>query len=149
MQTGLVLTVNFVTNQFNTAAGTYWGLFTNSITGITHTNAGLIKLVVNNKGKFSGTIYIEGDSFGFSSALPIGLNGLGISQPIVRHNYAKSTVGIGVNAVGVMNGGDSITGTVIDTTDGWISNLQLYRGTNNTSLIYAGTTQWPYPTEMA
>ena len=67
MQTNLVLTANFVTNQFSVLQGTYNGLFgpaNFADTGVT--NAGYFTLSLGSQGAFSGKLLIAGESLPFT-----------------------------------------------------------------------------------
>ncbi len=107
MKTNLVLVADFETNRFIAASGKYYGLFTDEITPMaSFERSGLFILKTDSKQKFSGTLYLDGNTLGFSGLL--SLNGQGTSKPVAR----KGKSSLLVNVQMTFDGSDSVTGTV-------------------------------------
>lgn len=107
MKTNMVIVADFETNRFISASGKYYGLFTDEITPMTsHERSGLFILKTDSKQKFSGTLYLDGNTLGFSGLL--GLNGQGTSKPVARKGKSSLLVDIQMT----FDGSDSVSGTV-------------------------------------
>src|SRR5208283_866613 len=69
MEAGSILQANFVPNPFLAFIGSYNGLFFDTNNGITESTAGMIKgLTLNSKGKYSGSLLLNGTNHGFAGA---------------------------------------------------------------------------------
>jgi hypothetical protein len=74
MQSNMTLTANFVTNFFQSFAGTYNGLFYNS-NGVTDGTAGMISnLTLLSDGHFSGEVLIAGTKYPLAGRFNVGGN---------------------------------------------------------------------------
>jgi len=82
MQSNMVLTANFVTNQFLQAAGEYNGLFYVTATGVAEETAGLLNhLIVSPLGAYSGQLSIGGQNYSLSGGFNVaGLTSLSVPQ---------------------------------------------------------------------
>ncbi len=116
MQTNLTLIANFVTNSFIDAAGTYYGLFSDTNNGISQQSAGLFKLSTTKKQKFSGQLWLDGDMVRFSGTFD--LSGVG-STTVSRNGKSPLTLTVQL----ALDGSDRVAGVVSNATDGWSSVL--------------------------
>ncbi|HEV7928425.1 MAG TPA: hypothetical protein VGR14_23935, partial [Verrucomicrobiae bacterium] len=82
MQSNMVLTANFVTNQFLQATGQYNGIFYVEATGVAEETAGLLNhLNVSSLGAYSGQLSIGGQNYSVSGGFNVaGQASLTVSQ---------------------------------------------------------------------
>lgn len=82
MQSNMVLTANFVTNQFLQATGEYNGLFSVTASGVAQETAGLLQhLMVSPLGAYSGQLSLGGQNYSVSGGFNVaGLASLTIAQ---------------------------------------------------------------------
>ena len=131
MESNLVVTANFATNQFVGMAGRYDGIFHPSDPQqAAETNSGLIEnLVLKTNGVYSGKLYL-------ASGTPYPLNGAfdksgNATEPIVRPAAKGGNVTLDLNILW-QSDPRQITGSVQG--DGWMTtNLNLYAATTNKS----------------
>ena len=135
MSSNLALRVNFVTNRFFAAEGTYYGLFSHS-NGVTFTNAGLLTVKVKAKdmkqSTFSGTLDMAGNRKGISGAF--GLDGVGTSKPVDLGKWGHGAPVVRVHLP--LDGPNAtFTGSVSNENGLWLSDAEGYRSvvvTNHT-----------------
>ncbi|HTA30662.1 MAG TPA: hypothetical protein VK731_09250, partial [Candidatus Cybelea sp.] len=82
MQSNMILTANFVTNQFLQAAGQYNGIFYVAATGVAEATAGLLNhLMVSPFGAYSGQLSIGGQNYSVSGRFNVaGLASMSVPQ---------------------------------------------------------------------
>ncbi len=128
MQSNLTLTANFVTNSFIGAAGTYYGLFSDTNNGVSQQSAGFFKLATTKKQKFSGQFRLDGDVVRFGGSFDLS----GVGTTTVSRN-GKSPLSVTVQLA--LDGSDRVGGAVSsgDATNGWSSTLQGDRAVYSTA----------------
>ena len=111
MQSNMVLTANFVTNNFLQAAGEYNGLFYVTATGATEETAGLLNhLTVSPLGAYSGQLSIGGQNYSVSGGFNVaGLASLSVAQ-IDRRGPLLLEMALNLNTVPCQLTG-SVSGT--------------------------------------
>jgi hypothetical protein len=114
MRTNLILTANFITNEFIAVAGAYNGLFNDPVTGPALRSAGLFTLNTDTNRNFSGKLYLDGRTNSFAGVLD--LLGTGISRPVLRQGKNPLSVVIMLDLQG---GSDVVLGRVNCVADGW------------------------------
>ncbi|HTA30878.1 MAG TPA: hypothetical protein VK731_10345, partial [Candidatus Cybelea sp.] len=82
MQSNMILTANFVTNEFLQATGQYNGIFYVTATGVAEETAGLLNhLMVSPLGAYSGQLLIGGQNYSVSGRFNVaGLASLSVPQ---------------------------------------------------------------------
>ncbi|HXG47009.1 MAG TPA: lamin tail domain-containing protein [Methylomirabilota bacterium] len=130
VETGLVLTANFIPNPFLTARGSFNGLFYESDEVRLH-SAGFINLAVTDKGAFTGKLLLGGKSYKLAGAFDLFGNA---TNRVPRPGTNGVTVELHVD---LADGADQITGRVLET-GGWTADeLTLDRAGDSAAL--AGT----------
>lgn len=117
MQSNLTLIADFVTNGFIEAAGTYYGLFSDTNNGVAQQSAGFVKMTTTTKQKFSGQLQLDGGKASFAGKFDLGGNA--VINSVKR--TGKSSLNINLRLC--LDGGDQVTGTVSEATNGWSSTL--------------------------
>jgi uncharacterized repeat protein (TIGR02543 family) len=73
VESSMALQANFITNPFPPYVGTYNGLFINTNGVVTEHTAGMLKgLTITKTGTYSGTLLLNGASYGLSGAFGLG-----------------------------------------------------------------------------
>jgi len=134
MASNLVLSANFVTNEFSGVAGTYNGLFI-STHGVTEKTAGMLKsLIVTKNGTYSGSILINGASHGISGSFNFA--GMATNKIIARPASQGGSLLLEL-AIDANDSPSEMTGTVSGTNGSgsnavaWTANLTAYLATNS------------------
>jgi hypothetical protein len=138
MQSNTSLTAYFTTNIFLAMAGTYNGLFSNSV-GVTEETAGMIyNLVLKTNGVFSGTfLYLDGSAPGISGTF--SPEGSWSSNTVLIASEKNVKVQLNVNPGSAPR---TITGSVTGANTivvnganqaGWTSDVLLVAGVTNSS----------------
>jgi hypothetical protein len=138
MQSNHVLIANFVTNQFLGAAGSYYGLFWDTNSGVAHSSAGFMKVTVNSPSSkpstFSGKLSVEGQTHSFSGSLDVA--GDGTSKPVTRKNKTPLSVQLHLPA------DDTVSGRVSNSDGSWVAQLSgnraVFKTTTNPATNYVG-----------
>jgi hypothetical protein len=119
MTSNLVLSANFVTNNFVGAAGTYYGLFSDPL-GIAHQSAGWFKIKTDSKLKFSGKILVQGEPVAVSGTFDQA--GVGtLKKPVYRKGYLNGETNLLTLNLDLV-GGETMTG-VLTNSSGWSAEL--------------------------
>jgi hypothetical protein len=146
VNTNLNLTANFTTNRFLAAAGTYYGLFTNTTYGVTETNAGWITATVSPNGKpgkvqtFSASLFVDGDLL--AGAGTFNVDGTAsVSLPRTLQGKAPLTLNLNLNFNGTIGtlGGTVAESQEVNSLNNWTSVISgdVYSPLN--APAYAGT----------
>ncbi len=117
MQSNFVLQANFVTNPFPRNIGTYQGLFYDT-NEVAHESSGSFSATVTSLGAFTAKIQMAGKVYAYAGQFSAG--GLA-SNSIARVGQSQLTVMCQLD----LNGGDIITGQVMDTN--WVAELTAKR----------------------
>ncbi|MFM2294743.1 MAG: hypothetical protein RLZZ350_1156, partial [Verrucomicrobiota bacterium] len=133
MSSNLVLNVNFVTNRFIAAAGSYYGLFSET-NGAAEHSAGYFTVKTDRKQAFSGTVFVDGDSTAIAGKFDLA--GVGYTtKPILRKGKATLVVSLQLNF------DDSIGGTVSCAGEDWTAPLSgdrnVFSATNPATNLFA------------
>ena len=136
MQTNLTLIAQFVPNRFIGAAGVYNGLFTEA-EQVTPLSAGFFTVKTDAKQHFSGKISLAGETLPFTGTFDLA--GHGTTTKPLLFNGSLSSVTLQLQLP--FDGSDTISGTVRDDDDSWVSLLQGDRAVYNTAnpaIAFAG-----------
>ena len=128
MSQGLSLTAIFVTNPVLTVTGSYNGLFyqTNlaDLPAVTVPTAGFLgNVVVTTNRVFSGSLSMLGSSYGFAGTFDLSGNAVvNVPRSLTRYTPASSTLTLNLH-LDWATGSKEITGTVVDSVNGWSAPL--------------------------
>jgi uncharacterized repeat protein (TIGR03803 family) len=116
MQSNAVLSANFITNPFIAAAGTYQGLFFDSV-AVGFQSAGLLRnMLIHQSGAYSGQIVVKGIAYGFTGSFDASEQ----SSPTVQRLDKQG----GPMTMNLTLSGSQVSGTISGTDDGgWTSTL--------------------------
>ncbi len=116
MQSNMVLQANFIPNPFPPAAGTYYGLF--SETNRVHSQSGFFTLTFANSGSYSARLQIGTTNYSTSGMFTVAGTA---TQSIARRGTTPLTLTMSLDLVG----GQFLEGTV--SSGGWLADLTAER----------------------
>jgi uncharacterized repeat protein (TIGR03803 family) len=122
VETNLTLTVNFVTNRFLAVAGTYNGLFSDTVDGVSERSAGWFTATVtpgSAKQTYSSSLYVDGNVLS-GIAGQFSLDGSSPAVTVVRPGKSSLNLKLQID----FSTNHSLSGTVSNMVPGgWVSSL--------------------------